>query len=97
MADITLYYQKLDKDNLKPLSDLIEITTIKNINGNWADFHFALSKEETKLLIACRTKLVWSGAQFNEFYVFGEKLELLWKRKDAMEFHGQGPRDTFMW
>jgi len=94
ISDVTLYYQKLDKDNLKPLSELIEITTIKNINGNWADFHFALSKEETKLLIACRTKLVWSGAQFNEFYVFGEQFELVWKHKDAMEFQGQGPRDN---
>jgi hypothetical protein len=92
--DITLYYQKLDKGNLQPTSSLIELTTLQFIKGSWPDFHFALSRYETKLLIACRTKLAWSGAQFNEFYVFGENLSLVWKRKDSFEFHGQGPRDN---
>ena len=92
--DITLYYQKLDKDNLQPLSDPVEITTIKTIKGAWADFNFALSRNETKLVVFCRTKLVWSGAQFNEIYVFGEGLSLVWKRNDSFEFKGQGPRDN---
>lgn len=93
--DITLYYQRISKNTLLPVSDeLVEITTIKNIKGAWADFHFALSKHETKLMIAARTKLVWSGAQFNEFFVFGAGLELLWKKKDSFEFRGQGPRDN---
>jgi hypothetical protein len=92
--DITLYYQKIDKNSLLPLTEPITIATIKNVKGAWADFHFALSKNETKLLVACRTKLTWSGAQFNEMYVFGENFELLWKRKDSFEFRGQGPRDN---
>ena len=94
LGDITLYYQKIDKNTLEPLTEPITVTTIKNVKGAWADFHFALSREETKLMVACRTKLTWSGAQFNEIYVFGRDLELVWKRKDSFEFRGQGPRDN---
>jgi hypothetical protein len=45
-------------------------------------------------MVACRTKLSWSHAQFNELYVFGEDFNLLWKRKDSFEFKGVGPRDN---
>src|SRR4030042_2954995 len=93
-SDITLYYQVIDKSNLLPITDLIELTTIKFIKGNWADFHFALSRHEKKLLVACRTKLNWSKVQFNEYYVFGEDFKLIWKKADSFEFTGQGPRDN---
>jgi hypothetical protein len=92
--DVVLFYQKIDKTTLLPATELIEITTIKNVKGNWADFHFALSRDESKLLVACRIKLVWSGAQLNEYYVFGENLEMVWRRKDSFNFKGQGPRDN---
>ena len=94
LNEIVLYYQKINKSNLQPSTELIEVSTIKCIKGAWADFHFALSRHETKLLVACRTKLSWSGAQFNEHYDFGENLNLVWKRKDFFEFDGQGPRDN---
>jgi hypothetical protein len=93
-SDITLYYQVIDKSNLLPTTDLIELTTIDFIKGNWADFHFALSRHEKKLLVACRIKLHWSKVQFNEYYVFGENFNLLWKKADSFEFTGQGPRDN---
>jgi hypothetical protein len=94
LLDITLYYQRINKSSLQPTTELIELTTVQNIKGAWADFHFALSRHETKLLIACRTKLSWSGAQFNEYYVFGENLSPVWKRSDSYEFKGLGPRDN---
>ncbi|MBN2481694.1 MAG: hypothetical protein JXB19_08145 [Bacteroidales bacterium] len=94
LNDIILYYQRIDKTNLLPVTDFIEFANIDFIKGNWADFHFALSRYETKLLIACRTKLLWSGAQFNEFYVLGEDLNLIWHRKDSYDYTGQGPRDN---
>ncbi len=89
-----LYYQKLDKNSLLPLTELIEITTVEFVKGNFADFHIVLSRHETKLLIASRIKLPLSGAQFNEYYVFDEGLSLVWKRKDTFMFHGAGPRDN---
>ena len=92
--DIILYFQKIDKSNLQPSTDLIELTTIPFMSGNWADFHFALSRHETKLLLACRTKLQWTKVQFNEYYVFGKDLELMWRRKDSFDFTGQGPREN---
>jgi hypothetical protein len=91
---ISLYYQKIDKKTLKPSSEPLKITTIDNIKGSWADFHFALSREETRLMIAGRTKIGLSGAQFNEYYVFGKDLNLIWKKNDSYEFKGQGPRDN---
>jgi hypothetical protein len=91
---VVLYYQRIDKGNLKPSGDLTPMTTIEFINGNWPDFHFALSRHETKFLIACHIKPPWSKVQFNEYYVFGEHLDLIWKRKDSFEFQGQGPRDN---
>jgi hypothetical protein len=94
LMDITLYYQRINKSSLQPSTELIELTTVQNIKGAWADFHFALSRQETKLLIACRTKLAWSGAQFNEYHVFGENLSPVWKRSDSYEFKGLGPRDN---
>jgi hypothetical protein len=92
--DISLYYQKIDKGSMAPSTDIIELTTVKNIKGAWADFHVSLSRHETKLLITCITKLSWSKDQFNEFYVFGEGLTQLWKRKDSYQFKGLGPRDN---
>ena len=94
LNDITLYYQKISKSNLQPTTDIIEVTNVRNIKGAWADFHFALSRSETRLMVACITKLAWSGAQFNEFFVFGEGLGLIWRNKDSFEFRGQGPRDN---
>lgn len=93
--EIGLYYQKIDKTNLLPTTGFVEIANIHFIKGNWADFHFALSRRETKLLIACRTKLLWSGAQFNEFYVYGEDLNLIWEKKDSYKYSGRGPRDNY--
>ncbi len=94
LKDITLYYQKIDKSSLLPSTDYIEITTIKNVKGNWADIHFALSRKETKLLIVSRIKLNWSKVQFNEYYVFSDNMDLLWKQKDLFDFTGQGPRNN---
>jgi hypothetical protein len=93
-SDITLYYQVIDKSNLLASTDLIELTTIHFIKGNWADFHFALSRREKKLLVACRIKLHWSKVQFNEYYVFGKDMQPIWKKTDSFEFSGQGPRDN---
>jgi len=93
-SDIELYYQKINKSNLLPSSDLTVLTTIDFIKGNWPDFHFAISRHEKMLLVACQTKPLWSRIQFNEYYVFGEHLELIWKRKDSFEFTGQGPRES---
>lgn len=94
LTDITLFYQKINKTTLQAATELIELTTIKFIKGNWADFHFALSRRETKLMIACRIKLHWSKVQFNEYYVLGKGLEVIWKKNDSFEFSGQGPRDN---
>lgn len=92
--DIELYYQRINKSNLLPATELIQLTSIRFIKGNWPDFHFALSRHEKKLLVACQTKPLWSKIQFNEYYVFGENMELIWKRKDNFEFTGQGPREN---
>ena len=94
LSDITLFYQKIDKNTLQAASDLIELTTMKFIKGNWADFHFSLSRHETRLMVACRIKLNWSKVQFNEYYVLGKGMEVIWKRNDSFEFSGQGPRDN---
>jgi hypothetical protein len=95
LNDITLYYQKIDKTNLTPVTEPIEVVTVKTIKGAWADFHFALSRNQTKLLVAARTKLKWfDKAQFNEYFVFGENLSLVWRRDDSFEFRGAGPRDN---
>jgi hypothetical protein len=94
LNNITLYYQKIDKGNLKALTELIEITTIKNVKGNWADFHFALSREEKKLLVVCKMKLQFTKVQFNEYYVFGKNMSLIWTLKDSFKFTGHGPRDN---
>ncbi len=95
LNDITLYYQKIDKGSMTPSTEITEVTTVRNIKGAWADFHITLSRNETRLLIACVTKLSWSKDQFNEFYVYGAGLNLLWKIKDAFQFKGQGPRDNY--
>ncbi len=94
LTDITLYYQKISKETLQPVTDLVEVVTVQCVKGAWADFHFALSRNETKLLVASRIKLSWSKAQFNELFVFGNGLELVWKKKDSFEFRGVGPRDN---
>ena len=93
-SNITLYYQVINKSNLLPSTDLIELTTIDYIKGNWADFHFALSRQEKKLLVACRTKINLSKVQFNEYHVFGQDMQLIWKKNDSFEFIGPGPRDN---
>ncbi len=92
---IGLYYQRIDKTSLLPTTGFIEITNIQFIRGNWADFHFTLSRRETKLLIACRNKLALPRAQFNEFYVYGEDLNLIWEKKDSYKYSGQGPRENY--
>lgn len=95
LAETDLYYQKIDKETLLPLTGYIELTTIKFIRGNWPDFYFALSRHETTLMIACRIKLQWEKVQHNEFYLFDKGLELLWSKKDFYEFSGQGPRENY--
>jgi hypothetical protein len=92
--DIILYYQKIDKSNLHPSTDWIEISRTRFIKGNWPDYHFALSRTEKILMVALRTKLELSKIQFNEYFVFGDNMELIWKQKDSFSFVGLGPRDN---
>jgi hypothetical protein len=93
-SETILYYQKINKDNLTPATDLVEIATIHFIRGNWPDFYFALSRNETKLLVVSVIKLNWTKVQYNEYYVFGKGMEQEWTRKDFYEFTGQGPREN---
>ncbi|MFW6371247.1 MAG: hypothetical protein ACOC10_08600 [Bacteroidota bacterium] len=89
-----LYVQTIDKNTLLQDSDLEEIVFVEDIKGNYADFHFALSRDETKLLVASRIKLNLKNTQFNEFYVYGEGLNPVWDRKDIYEFERKGPRQN---
>jgi len=93
-SDIVLYYYTIDKTSLLPSSPFTELKTFNFVRGNWPDFFIELSRKETKLLIASRIKLLWSGVQFNEFYVFDKDLEPLWEKQDYYEYDGQGPRDN---
>jgi hypothetical protein len=93
-SESVLYYQRIDKNSLKPLEGLIEIANIQFINGNWPDFHFALSRRESKFTIAALIKLNWIRVQHNELFMFGKGMEMLWRRKDFIEFKGQGPREN---
>jgi hypothetical protein len=94
LGEEVLYYQKLDNNTLKPLDDLKEITTVKNLKGNYAEFHIVLSRAENKLLVVCTLKLTLSHSLFNEYYVFDKGMEVVWKKKDSFEFKGQGPRSN---
>lgn len=92
--DNIIYYHKINKDSLTSSTDFIKLVQIEYIKGNWADFHFAISRHESKLLMACRIKLNLSNVQHNQYFVFGENLEVVWQKKDYIEFKGQGPRDN---
>lgn len=94
LTNNVLYVQTIDKETLLQNEDLTPITDIKNIKGNWADFHFSLSKKENKLLVVSRIKLHLKKTQFNEFYVFDKDMELQWQKKDIYQFERQGPRDN---
>ncbi|MBN1415541.1 MAG: hypothetical protein JW973_10610 [Bacteroidales bacterium] len=94
-SESVLYYQEIDKETLLPVTGFVELTSVRFIKGNWPDIYFALSRQETKLMIACRIKLNWEKIQHNEFYVFDKGMELLWKRKDFFDFSGQGPRKNY--
>lgn len=93
-SETILYYQRIDKNTLLPIEEFVEITTIQFIKGNWPDFYFALSHRESKLMIAAVIKLNWAKIQHNQIFVFDRGLELLWKKKDFIEFTGQGPREN---
>jgi hypothetical protein len=92
--DVVLCYQKIDKNNLRLSSDWIDLATIEYIRGNWPDFHFTLSRQEKKLMITSQIQLIWSKALCNELYVFGEDMELVWKKKDIINYEGSSPRDS---
>jgi hypothetical protein len=93
-AETDLLCQKIDKETLLPATEFKVLATVKFIRGNWADFHFALSRYETKLLIAGQIKLSWEKVLHNEFYVFDKGMEMLWGKKDYYDFNGQGPRES---
>ena len=92
--EVILYYQKIDKNNLRPASDWIYVATIKYLKGNWPDFYFTYSRQEKKLMIACQMKLYWSKVLSYELYVFNENLELEWRSKDFFNYEGLGPREN---
>lgn len=87
-----LYYQELDKNTLEATQDPEIITDVPNMMGTWADFHLKLSREEKKLLIVSRQKIHLSKVQFNEFYVFGQDMDLTWEHKDSYDYPKKGPR-----
>ncbi|MBP1668849.1 MAG: hypothetical protein H6Q21_1215 [Bacteroidetes bacterium] len=93
-AETDLIFQKIDKETLLPATEFTLLATVKFIRGNWADFHFALSRHETRLMIAAQIKLSWEKVLHNEFYVFDKGMELLWGKKDYYSFTGQGPRES---
>ncbi len=92
--DVVLCYQQIDKSNLHPSSDWIDLFTIEYIRGNWPDFHFTLSRQEKKLMITSQIQLFWSKKLSNELYVFDKDLELIWKRKEIINYQGSAPRDA---
>lgn len=93
-AETDLLCRKIDKETLLPATEFNVLATVKFIRGNWPDFHFVLSRHETKLMIAGQIKLTWEKVLHNEFYVFDKGLELLWGKKDYYNFTGQGPRES---
>ena len=93
-AETDLMVQKINKETLLPATEFTVMATVKFIRGNWADFHFALSRHETKLMIAGQIKLTWEKVLHNEFFVFDKGMELLWGKKDYFDFTGQGPRES---
>jgi hypothetical protein len=93
-AETDLIVQKINKETLLPETGFTKLATVKFIRGNWPDFHFALSRHETKLMIAGQIKLTWEKVLHNEFYVFDKGLESLWGKKDYYNFTGQGPRES---
>ncbi len=88
-----LYVETVNKSTLEQNGDRHVFAEFPNFSGNWADFHFMLSKREQKLMICGQILAFWRRSIIQEIFVLDKDLATDWHIRKTMFFDHRLPSE----
>lgn len=93
MKKQVLHVETIDKNSLEQNEDRRIFAEFPNFSGNYAYFHFRLSKREQKLLVCGQILAFWQKAIIQDIYVLDRDLEIDWNSKKTFSFGHRLPAE----
>lgn len=93
MKKQVLHVETIDKNTLEQNDDKRIFAEFPNNSGNYADFHFALSKREQKLLVCGQILAFWKRVIIQEMFILDKDLTIDWHNKKPFSFSHRLPSE----
>jgi hypothetical protein len=88
-----LYVETINKSTLEQNNDRHVFAEFPNFSGNWADFHFSLSKRRQKLMVCGQILAFWKKSIIQEIYVLDRELKTDWHIRKTLFFDHRLPSE----
>jgi len=88
-----LHVETINKITLEQNNDRRVFAEFQNFSGNYADFHFELSKREQKLLVCGQILAFWKRTIIQEVFVLDKDLSVDWKKRKTFIFNQRIPSE----
>ncbi len=88
-----LHVETIDKFTLEQNDDRRIFAEFPNFSGNYADFHFRLSKREQKLLVCGQILAFWKKAIIQDIFVLDKDLSVDWNSRKTFSFDHRLPSE----
>jgi hypothetical protein len=88
-----LYVETINKSTLEQNDDRYVFAEFPNFSGNWADFHFVLSKRQQKLMVCGQILAFWKRSIIQEIFVLDSELKTDWHIRKTLFFDHRLPSE----
>ena len=88
-----LHVETIDKNTLEQKDDRRVFAEFQNFSGNYADFHFSLSKREQKLMVCAQILAFWKKVIIQDIFILDKDLSIDWSSSKTFSFSHRLPSE----